>query len=409
MWLKIGQTFPALEIQQFRIFFSAKAVSDVGTWMQRVVQGFIVYEMTGSAAWVGIVDAMQTIPSLFFVFAGGILMDRYDRKHVLAVTQIVQFLIGTLIGVLLVFDMLTVHMLAVLAFFFGIANAIDQPARTALPPLLVPRTLLRSATSLNSTVFNLARIIGPMLAGFTITIGNPGFAYIANGLSFLPLYFALKYVDIPNDENPDSGTPLHAIRESFIYAYNETRLFGCLLQFGIFGVFGWCYATIMPIIAKDLLGLGPSGLGTLFTAVGIGAVISGLWVASSYMKASSTTRLLYGPLIFSAALAVFALSETYMISLVFLAIMGFGQILQNATLQTQIQLLAPEHMRGRISSIQAFLTQGTRALGSLGVGILVEYSSVSLALLLCAVVVGASALFTYSRYLITTPTPLSAR
>jgi MFS family permease len=408
MWQKIEATFPALSIQQFRTFFGAKAISDVGTWMQRVVQGYIVYEMTGSAAWVGIVDAMQTLPSLVFVFAGGVLMDRYDRNKILAITQLVQFAIGSFIGVLLVFDLLTVYMLAVLAFFFGIANAIDQPARTALPPLLVPRDMLRSATSLNSTVFNLARIVGPMLAGFTVAIGNPGFAYIANGLSFLPLYFALKYVTIPNDDG-ENAAPLTAIWESFRYAYSDTRLFGCLLQFGTFGVFGWCYATIMPVVAKDLLGLGPSGLGTLFTAVGVGAVMSGLWVASSYMHTSSTKRLLYGPMIFSAGLAAFALSETYTLSLVLLMIMGFGQILQNATLQTQIQLLAPEHMRGRISSIQAFLTQGTRALGSLGVGILVEYSSSSFALLLCAIIVAASALFTHSRYLVTTAVPSITR
>lgn len=401
MWLKIEQTFPALSNSQFRLFFGTKAISDVGTWMQRVVQGFIVYEMTGSALWVGTIDALQTVPSLIFVFAGGILLDSFDRKKILKYTQLAQFFIAATTGVLLVFDLLTIHLLAVCALLFGIADAINQPARTLLPPLLVPRELIRSAMSLGSTVFNVARIVGPMLAGITIALGNPGLAYIANAISFLPLVFILHKVHFPK-ETLDTEPPLTALYESFKYTYNDTRLFGCLLQFGIFGVFGWCYMTILPVIAKDVLFLDATGLSTLYTAIGIGAVVSGLWVASAYMHTNSTKRLLYGPLIFATALAAFAFTSNYHLALILLAIVGFGQILQNATLQTQIQLLAPDAMRGRVSSIQAFLTQGTRTVGAFAIGAMTEYSSTSLALLLCAVIIAISAYTIHGRYLVNT-------
>ncbi len=401
MWLKIEQTFPALSNHQFRLFFGAKAVSDIGTWMQRVVQGFIVYEMTGSAVWVGAIDALQTVPSLFFVFAGGVMLDSFDRKKVLKYTQLAQFIIAGLTGLLLVFGLLTVHILAVCALLFGIADAINQPARTLLAPLLVPRELIRSAMSLGSTVFNIARIVGPMFAGITIAMGNPGLAYIANALSFLPLVFILHKVHFP-PETLEKEPPLTALIESFKYVYGEARLLGCLLQFGIFGIFGWCYMTILPVIAKDTLFLDATGLSTLYTAIGIGAVVSGLWVASAYMHTNSTKRLLWGPLIFAGALTLFAFTTNYHVALIFLAVVGFGQILQNATLQTQIQLLAPEMMRGRVSSIQAFLTQGTRTIGAFGIGVMTEYSSSAMALFVCALIIAISAYIIHERYLVNT-------
>ncbi len=410
MWASITTTFPALSVRQYTLFFSTKILSDLGTWMQRVVQGYLVYEMTGSPLWVGVIDALQTIPFLFFVFLGGIMLDRLDRKKVLLYTQLALFFIAGMTGVLLLLDMLTIYILALCAFCFGIADALNQPARMMLAPLLVPRDLLRSAISLNSTAFNIARIIGPMCAAFIIALGSPALGYIANALSFLPVCFILNKISFSTETVAQSDkSPLQALKDSARHVYNDTRLFGCLLQFAMFGFFGWSYLSILPVIAKDSLGLDAAGLGTLYTAVGVGAVVSGLWVASAFMHTKSTARLLYAPFIFSLGLFAFALTDSHHLALIFLAVAGFGQILQNATLHTQVQLLSPEAMRGRISSIQTFLTDGSRAFGSFLIGAMAEFATASSALIICAIAVSLAGYLIHQRYLVTTATPSTTR
>jgi predicted MFS family arabinose efflux permease len=213
------------------------------------------------------------------------------------------------------------------------------------------------------------------------------------------MFFVVQRLNLRVEASTEPESARAALKEAALYIWNTPRLLGCLSIFGVFGIFGWSYATIMPVIAKDILNLGPSGLGALFTAVGVGAICAGLWSGSSYMKLGSNQRMLYGAFIFSIGLACFALTEQYQPALLFLIIMGFGQILQNATLSSQIQLLAPEGMRGRVSSVQTFLTQGTRAIGSFGIGAIAEYSSAPFALYLCAIMIALSMLVVHNRFL----------
>jgi predicted MFS family arabinose efflux permease len=196
------------------------------------------------------------------------------------------------------------------------------------------------------------------------------------------------------------------LKSSIIYSYQNRLLFGYFIQYSSFSIFGWAYFTIFPVIAKDILLVDASGLGMMYTAVGVGAIISGLWCASSYMPFNSGARLLYGAIIYSLALSSFAFTASLWPALVLLSVAGFGQIMQNSTLQTRIQLLAPEEMRGRISSIQSFLTEGARAIGCFGIGFAIEYTSVAAALLTCAFFVAFTALAVRQRYLL--PSELAA-
>lgn len=396
---KMMHAFPAMQTPDFRRFFWAKSVSDIGTWMQRVVQGYIVYELTGSVFWVGMIDALQAAPTLLFVLFGGVLLDRWPRKQVFRILQILQCVIAIIIGVLIFFNLETIWILALFAVLFGTANALDHPARMSLPAQLVERQYLRSAISLNSVVFNIARVIGPAFAGYAIALGDPGLAYILNGLSYLPLFFILPALHIPEEKEVQSGSMLSSMKEGLVYAYTNTRLYACLAQFGMFSVFGWAYASVLPVIAKDILQLDASGLGSLYTAVGAGAIVGGLWVGSAYVWGTSSVRILVGAVIFSVSLTAFALVPWYGVALVCLVMLGFGQLVQNASLQAQIQTLAPDEMRGRIASLHTFLTQGTRAFGGLFIGILASFVGTQLALIIFALVLAVNALWMYLKYL----------
>lgn len=394
----IYDTFPALNVHAFRRLFIAKSVSDVGTWMQRVVQGYIVYEVSGSLVWVGVIDALQSLPMFFLVLVGGALLDRWDKKYVLRVLQIAQCVLACVLGGVLWFGIADVWLLAFFALCFGVANAFDHPARLSLAPTLVPREYIRSATSLNAVGFNLARIVGPACAGIAIAHGDAGLAYVLNGLSFLPLYYVLGALHLPHEPKEQTRSVLHETWLGMQYAYNHTRLFACLQQFAVFSIFGWGYAVILPAIAKDIFAVDASGLGTMFSMVGVGAVVGGLWVASTHVFGTSSQRIMGGAVLFAAALAVFAFTTSLTFALPVLVAMGLGQLVQNASLQAQIQTHAPDHMRNRIASLQTLVTQGTRTIGSFGIGIVAAGVGSQLSLAVCAGVIAVNALYMYITY-----------
>jgi MFS family permease len=395
MIARIHKHLPALGVDTYRSYFYAKGISDVGSWMQRVAQGYMVYLITESAFWVGAIDALQSIPSLIFVLFGGALIDSHSRTKILQYTQLAQFALSIITGIAIFTGTHSLTLFAIFAVLSGTANAIDHPARLSLAPLLVPKELVRSATSLNMTVFNMARIVGPMIAGIVMGITSPGMAYILNGLSFLPFYRFFKTVSIEEDIPTEKKRPLDAIKEGILYVRHHKTLAQYVTLLCIFSLFGVTYITLMPVFADEVLGIGSSGLGTLYAATGIGSVLGGVWYSAQNKHTDPKKVATAGAVLFCLSTIAIGFVPFYPLALVLLFFTGIGQIVQNATIQSHIQLDAEDALRGRVSSIQSLVTQGTRSIGSFTMGALASAIGISLTLSVCAVMIAGSALWVF--------------
>lgn len=363
--------FPALAHPLYRKFIVAKIFSDVGTWMQRVSLGYVVFAMTGSAFWVGAMTAIEAIPLFLFVLVGGAIVDMYKRERILIATELTQLTFSAILGILVVFLTPSLLLLALVIFFFGLANALDHPARIALPPLLVPREHVASATALNITGFNIARVSGPLFAGIVIATTNPGVAFLLNALSFVPLIYFFSHTKLPESGNAGKNhSSLSHITEGFKYVYTSPVLLKCVVHLMLFVVFGISYMILMPVIAHAQFSLTPVGLGTLFAAMGSGSIIGGLWSASKLNKLGTRKTILTGVTLFVIGICCLAFSKYYALGLVSLFLIGIGHVMQMASVQSAIQLHAPDDLRGRISNIQSLVTQGMNVLAGLTAGLL---------------------------------------
>ncbi len=392
---KILTAFPAFKHKNYRIFFAAQIISLVGTWMQTVAQGYLVYQLTNSAFLVGLVTALGYLPSTFFALIGGTIIDRFHKKRVLQTTQAFSFILATILGILVITNHTSLISLTILVVLLGVVNSIDQPARQTAVIDLVDRENLHSATALNMSIYNSARIVGPALAGWLIFAVGTGWAFLLNGLSFLAPLIAYQFISFaPFVEKPHPGT-WNAIKEGVSYAVKHPQIKYLLIYLGIISIFGWSYVTILPVIAVRTFHLDAAGLGLLFSAAGVGSVIGALFMSAASKNFDSKKLILFGGVAFSLSLIAFALTSNFYFALLTLFISGFGMTAQSAMAQTKIQHLVDDHVRGRVMSIQSFMLLGLQPLGSFQVGFVAEHFGSSIALIIGGVSILISAILLF--------------
>ncbi len=384
--------FPAFRYKNYRIFFAAQIISLTGTWMQRVAQGYLVFQMTHSPFWVGAIDAASNLPTTFLALVGGTLVDRFPKKRILQITQTLQLIFATILGILVISGHINLGTLAIMVFILGLVNAVDQPARISLPVDLVDDQYLHSATALNMSMFNSARIVGPAIAGWLIYSVGIGWAFLLNGLSFVAPVIAFSFIKFaPFIPKPHFGT-WHAIKEGVSYAFHHEMIKFLLIYMAIIGIFGWSYSTMLPVIADRVFHQGASGLGLLYSAAGVGTVIGALSVSAYSRRFDSEKLIFFGGLLVSIALFMFTLHSIYILALILLFMVGFGMAYQNSTLQAKVQTSVDDHIRGRVSSIQSLMMQGMTPIGSLQIGIVAEHFGPQLAVRVGAVVIFMAAI-----------------
>ncbi len=267
--------FPALAYRNYRLFIMGHGISLTGSWMHRMAQGYLVYEITGSALWVGIIDAIATLPILLFSLFAGVILDHFPKQHVVRITQAVQCLSGITLGIVVLTGNESLLILGVLGFITGCASSIDLPARFSLPMDLVGKKDLHAAYALNMSTVHTARILGPAVGGFLIAGVGVGWVFLINGLTFLAPFIAFTLISFPPFVQRIHDNVFIAIRDGVSYALNHAELRLLLMYTAIFGVFGWSYTTMLPVFASDVYAMGPSGLGLLFSAAGAGTVLGG--------------------------------------------------------------------------------------------------------------------------------------
>jgi MFS family permease len=360
----------ALRNPDFRMFWGGNFLSNIGTWMQNIAQGWLVLELTNSSFWLGMVGFAASFPFLVFTLFGGVIADRVDKRKLLLTTQTAMMLLAFAMAALTHFKIITIGSLAALAFANGVAMSLNAPSYQAMVPQLVRRSDLANAIALNSVQFHLSRVLGPTLGGYTMAwIGIAG-NFFLNGLSFLAVLFAIVRIRYPKQPEPKGESVWTSLRAGLAYVYRLKQMRALVVLALTISFFVMPFLTFIPYFAKNMLHTDARGLGLLMACSGAGAVLGALVVAYAGRIRRRGRHIVFAGLIAMCGLIVFCYSRTFAVSAVCMAVEGFFIISMIAPINMVMQELSSDEMRGRVMSVNATAFLGLPPIGNLVAGII---------------------------------------
>ena len=357
----------ALRNRDFRLFWGGNFLSNIGTWMQNIAQGWLVLQLTNSPFWLGVVGFASTIPILFLALVGGVIADHFNKRKLLIGTQSAMMLFAFTMAVL-AYTRINVLEIALLAMGTGIAMSLNTPSYQALVPQLVPRKDLTNAIALNSAQFNMSRVIGPTLGGFAMAAVGVSGNFFLNGLSFLAVILALTRIHYPERQSREEGDFWQKLKQGFAYVFVRKDMSSLVLLVAVGSLLALPYLTFVPYFARDVLHSNERGLGLLMACNGIGAFIAAGTMAWQAREKRRGRTVVYAALGFYAAIVAFTFSRSFYLSAALLAVTGYCMILMAANLNALLQHLADDEMRGRVMSIYSTAFLGLPPIGSLLAG-----------------------------------------
>jgi MFS family permease len=360
----------ALYSRNYRLNFAGQGISLIGTWMQRIAIGWLVYRLTHSVFLLGMVGFAGQIPILLLSPIAGVLADRWDRRRLIIVTQILSMLQAFVLTFLILSHTIAIWHIIFLSIFLGIVNSFDTPVRQAfVVEMIEKKEDLGNAIALNSSVFNGARLLGPSIAGILIAAVGEGICFLLNGISYIAVIFALMAMKITSRKMPIRKTHvLQELKEGFTYSFSFTPVRSILLLLGLVSLVGMPYAILMPVFAKDILHGGPHTLGFLMGATGVGALVGAFYLASRKSAKGLEKIIALSTTIFGIGLVIFSSSRVIWLSLPLMSLTGFGMMVQMASSNTILQTIADDDKRGRVMSFYTMSFLGTAPFGSLLAG-----------------------------------------
>ena len=380
-----GQTFRALRHRNFRLFWSGQIVSQVGTSMQLMAQSWLVYRLTDSALMLGLVSFAALLPVVPVSLLSGVISDRFPRRPLIILTESVLMLQALAMAALTLSGAIQVWHVMLLSFVYGVAAALEQPARLAFVVDTVGKEDLTSAVGLNAAVYNAARIVGPSLAGLLVEwIGEAG-CFLLNGLSFLPVILALLAIRLPPRAAPRERLRVVGnLMDGFRYVWTTRAIRGVMIIVAVAGLLTLPYVALMPVFAKDILQGGSKSYGFLMTGVGAGAILGALSAATLH-TGHRGRWLSWGNVLGPLFVASFCLSRSFPLSLALVILAGAANAIRQTLSNSLIQISTQEEYHGRVMSIFNLLFTGMSQAGTLLMGGLAEVTSAPIA-------VGAGAL-----------------
>jgi len=368
----MGRGFGALRHTNFRLYWSGQVVSLIGTWMQSVSQPWLVLELGGSAFQVGTVIALQFAPALFLAPIGGVLADRFDKRGLLLVTQALAMLQAATLFGLTFTGVVEIWHIQLLALILGVTSAFDMPVRQSFVAEVVPREELLQAIALNSASFNLARVVGPAIAGVALEVFGSAFNFGVNTLTYTAVLGGLLLID---------GTTLHrvpvplvrpsirfSLAEGVRYAVGNPNVLWLLVLLGGMSVFAMNFQVLIPLFARFTLGLGAGGFGALFAVMGIGSLGGSLVLAFMGERRPRLRLILGGGVAFLAAEVVLGLVRVPAIAYPVVALVGLASMLMVNTINASVQRSVPDELRGRVMALYVTVFAGSGPLGGLFAG-----------------------------------------
>jgi len=364
--------FPALQYRDFRLFWFGQIISLSGTWMQSVAQGWLVYSLTKSPFYLGMVAAAGSLPILLFTLFGGIAADRFRKRNLLLMTQALSIIPAIFLGILIDINLIAVWQVAALAAFLGIVNAFDVPARQSFIIEMVGKGSLTNAIALNSAAFHGARMTGPVIAG--IAIANLGISacFYLNAISFIAVIIALSKIKAKGEIIKNSNGIMKDIIEGIQYIKSKSEIYRSIILIAVFSLAGMPFITLLPVFAGEIFRKGPEGFGFLVGATGAGALTAALLLAFRGDIKDKSRFISFSALCFSILLFVFSFSTNFYLSVVILVFIGWALVSFFATMNSFIQLSVPDNLRGRAMSVYTFVFLGTAPIGNSLMGTLAD-------------------------------------
>ncbi len=364
----------ALHHRNYRLFFGGQGISLIGTWMQRIAMSWLVYRLTDSELLLGVVGFSGQIPIFLFAPFAGVVADHCNRRHFLLLTQILSMGQAFLLAFLTLTNTVAIWHIILLSLFLGMINAFDTPVRQSFVLEMVEKKEdLGNAIALNSSLFNMARLLGPSIAGILIALVGEGVCFLLNALSYIAVILALLAMRIPLKPGITARgrqNMWQGLKEGFTYVFGFPPIRAILLLLGLVSLVGMPYTILMPVFAKDILQGGPYTLGFLMAGVGVGALIGAICLASRSTVLGLERWIVGAASLFGFGLVVFALSPVVWLSLLLMVLTGLGMILLMASSNTLLQTLADDDKRGRVMSYYTMALAGMTPFGNLLAGIL---------------------------------------
>lgn len=383
--------FRALDNRNYRIFFCGQSISLIGTWMQQMAMSWLVYRVTNSVLLLGVVGFAGQIPTFLFSPFAGVIADRHNRQRILVITQSLAMLQALVLAILVFTHIIEVWHIFVLSLFLGIISSFDIPIRQAFTIELIDKKEdMGNAIALNSSIVNLARLIGPGIAGVLIAVSGEAVCFLCNAISYIPAIAALLTMKIVRRNiKPPEHHVLHDLKEGFIYAFKVIPIRAILLLLCLVSLMAVPYQVLMPVFARDIFHGGPKTLGFLMAMAGLGALAGAMYLAARKSVIGLGKIIAESSMLFGISVAMFSFSRWFWFSMVMICIAGFSMMVQMAASNTILQTIVEEDKRGRIMSFYTMAFIGMAPFGSLLSGGIANKIGVSYTLLIggiCSVI-----------------------
>jgi MFS family permease len=368
--------FSSLRHRNFRLFIIGQFISLCGTWIQGVAQGWLVFQLSDSALQVGLVSTLGSLPVLLFTLYGGVVADRVQKHRFILILQGAMLLPVLVAGVLVQMDQISVPIIMGLAVIVGTISAFEVPARQAFVVEIAGKDNLMNAIALNSSIFNLSRIIGPAIAAVLITAFGVAACFYVNAASYLAVIVGLRMMKLSSAPRPEVPGGVGSFAEGMRFVLGQPWPRALVILTGTLSVFGFAFIALLPVFAHDALGVEAAGYGGLLSAIGVGALGAALFVAGFGYRLERQQTILVAGVLFGISLTAGAFVGSYFLAIILMMVAGTAMVLNNVLTNTLLQTSAPDHLRGRVMGVYSFLILGLSPFGSLQAGYVAEYLGV---------------------------------
>ncbi len=362
------QRFSALYTRDFRLFWFGQIISLSGTWMHSMAQSWLIYSMTKSPLYLGLIASLSSLPILLFTLIGGSVADRYPRRNIIIITQVLSIVPAFVLGVLTYTDVVAVWHVGVIAFLFGTVNAFDVPARQSFLAEVVNRGDITNAIALNSAAFNGARIVGPLIAGFVIANMSIPACFFLNALSFVPVVIALTKIKAAGVPAKSGKGFIEGIGEGWKFVVQEKPVLYIMSLITVFSLFGIPYITMLPVLAVEVLDSGVKGLSMLMSSAGVGSFAAAMIVAFKGEIEGKGVYIPISAIVFSISIMIISLSHNFYLSAGMIFFAGWGIVSFLAVANSFIQQTVPNELRGRVMSLYTLVFLGFAPIGNSAIG-----------------------------------------
>jgi len=380
------QSFSALRHRNFRLFWFGQCISLLGTWMQQTAQTWLVYSMTKSAFLLGILGVCQYAPILILSLFAGVYVDRFPKKQLLMTIQILMMLQAVVFTVLLYSGHIQYWHILILSSFLGLLNTFDLPVRQSFLIEMVGRDDLMGAIALNGVIVNIARILGPALAGIILVYGSTNLCFLINALSFIAVIFCVSFIKVDVAPITKKLTSVFVeAKAGILYIVSKKDVSKVLLSVIVVGTFAMNSSVLIPVFVKEILHHDAEGYSTMLSIMGGGSMF-GAWFVSSKSKKGPNPLLLFGSaILLGLSLIVIGFVQNYTVALLLIPLYGLLNMIFLISANSTIQLSIDNEYRGRVMSIYGLAFMGTTPIGNFYAGIITEYFGVNIGFLLCGI------------------------